>query len=145
MNTCKNSRDRKHFNQLLNRPEVEGFIRHIIAKGDRRIKTLIIIYLRANVIINVKEEIESMPVRMPFSENILRLFPVVYENVSIKLEKDISVCFPKIFCPNEQINVVISEVASIMYVQSVKEKFIKIATRNNLTKNLYGVSILSPE
>ena len=76
-------------------------------------RTLIIIYRRAKLIISVNDDMESIPERMPLREKTLRLFSDREENISTKLEKDTSIFFPYMFCPREQMKFVISDVVSI--------------------------------
>ena len=113
-NIWSKSSVKKHLYQLLNKPEVEGLIKHRTANGHNNISTFIIMYLKAKLMINVKEDMESIPDRIPSREKTFK-FPLEYaENISTKLENDISMLFPNIFFPSEHINVVISEVASII-------------------------------
>ena len=102
-------------------------------------------HLSAKLIISVKDDIESIPDKIPLSENTLILPSEYDENISTKLENDILILLPKIFLPREQMKVVMSDVAPIIDVQISIEKFMKIDTNNNLKQNLCGVSTPSPE
>ena len=133
INVCRKRRDSRHLNQLLKNPEVVWFNKHNIAKGDSKTRTFIIIYLKAKLIIRVKDETESIPERIPFIENILKLFVDARLKLFIKFEKDASV--PNMFFPSEQIKLVISDVAETVYVHIVSEKFIKTATKNVFKRN----------
>ena len=53
--------------------------------------TFVRIYLNANVIIKVNEEIESIPFNTPSNEKRLNSFPELLLNLIIRLEKDMLV------------------------------------------------------
>lgn len=57
--------------------------------------TFVRIYLNANVIIKVNEEIESIPFNTPSNEKRLKSLPELLLNLIIRLEKDMLV--PKYF------------------------------------------------
>ncbi len=66
---CTNNKDKKHFNHDLNKKDVELWDKEIIAKGDKRISTLIIINLNEYVNIKLKKPTEIILFKTPSNEN----------------------------------------------------------------------------
>lgn len=65
-----NNKEIKHLNQDLNKKDVELWDREIIAKGDNRISTLIIINLNEYVNIRLKNPIDIIVFKTPSKEKI---------------------------------------------------------------------------
>ena len=129
----------EHLYQLLKRPTVDWFSRHKIANGEIKINNFTIIYLRANEITNVNEDIESTPDKMPLSENTLKSLEDEL-NVSNKFENEAGVL--NMFSFREQINVDTLDVIETTLVQIDSEKFINIAINMAFRINRYGGSIV---
>lgn len=103
---CINNKDRKLFNQLRKKPEVFLFNRHKKAKGDNSIKILAKIYLNVNVMMRLMDEIESIPVKRPSIEKILKLLLELPLSSLISEEKEI--VFLKMLKPKPHIKLEIS-------------------------------------
>ena len=118
------------------------FSKHKKANGEVRTKTFTIIYLKAKLIINEKEENDSIPLNIPSNENMLN--PEEKEEFSkfISDENDISLL--KILVPNEVIKLVISYVNEIKRLHSSREKFINIVIKTLFIKKIYGDSTSLP-
>ena len=74
---CKINSESRLLNQLLKKPIVDELLRHNIAKGDSNTSTLISMYLNAKLIIKANEDMESIPDKIPSSENASNEFEVV--------------------------------------------------------------------
>ena len=137
-----NNKDKKLLYQLLKNAFVVWFNKHKKAKGESKINTFVKIYLKVKFITKLKEEIDSIEVKIPSIEKMLKeevCFPL---NSLIKEEKDIS--FLKILFPSPQIKSVISWENETIPEQIESEKFIRIQINIALTTNLYGDSTSWP-
>lgn len=142
MTICKNKSGRNDFSQDLKTKDVVWLIRHKIANGDSKISTFIIIYLKAKLIIRVKEDMYRVLDNMPSRENILKLLFSVLFISFVSVTNEISL--PKISFPSSQKNDVSSQVVFMRNVQREREKFIKIEARIAFIKNFHGDSMLLP-
>ena len=131
-----------HLNQLLKKPSVELLLKQSIAKGERMISTSIKIYLKAKRIINAKDEIDKIPLKIPFKDKASKLEIAFGSKVEINVTKDISL--PKIFWPSSQKKELIRLVDVTRNLQMDSEKFIDRPLRKALMKNLLGDSICIP-
>jgi hypothetical protein len=118
------------------------FSKHKNANGEVRTKTFTIIYLNAKLIINEKEEKESIPLKIPSKENTLNPAEKEEFNKFINEEKEISLL--KILVPRDVIKLVISYVKEIRGLQSSNEKFIKMVIKTPFIKKIYGDSTSIP-
>lgn len=140
---CISKRESRLLYQLRKNPTVVLSSRHKKANGEERIRIFIKIYLIAKLIINEKDEMESIPVRIPSKENMLNSDEKEELSIFISEEKEISLL--NIFVPREKIKVVISYVKEIASVQSEREKFIKIVKKIPFIIKIYGDSTSLPE
>ena len=101
-----NNKDKKLFNQLRKKPAVFLFNKHKKAKGDNSIRILAKIYLNVNVIMRLMDEIESIPVKRPSIEKILKLLLELPLSSLISEEKEI--VFLKMLKPKPHIKLEIS-------------------------------------
>lgn len=101
-----NNKDKKLLSQLLKKPEVFLLSRHRKAKGEISIKIFANIYLKVKVITRLKEEIESILVKTPSIEKILKFFDELPLSSFIKDEKEIVLL--KILLPKSDMKFVIS-------------------------------------
>ena len=138
------SREKKLFNQHLNRLDVDLLIRHKKANGESNTSTLVIIYLTENDKIREKEEMDNKQDIIPLKVKMLN-FPFVekFASLSIKFAKEMF-CL-KIVWPRAQIKSVIWEVKERIPVQIWKELKTTIPITTDLTRNLEGASTSLPE
>ena len=139
---CKISSESRLLNQLLKKPIVDELLRHNIAKGDSNTSTLISMYLNAKLIIKANEDIESIPDKIPSSENASNEFEVVWFNIVVNVEKEMLV--PNILFPSSLKNVLIKFVEFMKNVQICNEKLAHTPDKNAFKKNFAGDSILPP-
>ena len=139
---CTNNKEIKLLSQLLKNPEVFLLSRQRNAKGERRISILANIYLNVNVITKLREEIESILVRIPSIENILKFVEEFPLSSFIKEEKEIFLL--KIVFPKPHMNSDISQEKEIILEHIESEKFIKIQMKMARITNLYGDSTSCP-
>ena len=140
--TWTSKRDAKLFNHPLNIPYVLLFIRHKIANGESKMRTFVIMYLKAKVMIKENEDIDNIPFKIPSNENKLNWLFEGPLNFIIRLEKEILV--PNIFLPKSNMNSVTSYVKFNTLVQIVSENMVRIASTTAFTKNWYGFSTEVP-
>ena len=94
-----NNKERKLFNQLRKKPFVVRFNKHKKAKGENKIKTLVRIYRNVKWRTSVKEEIESILVKRPSIEKMLKFLEISLVSKLMNEEKEIGllkIWFPKL-------------------------------------------------
>ena len=97
---CKNRSENKLLNQLLKKFSVDWVDKLKKAKGEIIRSTSINMYLYAKLISNVREEIDSILLRIPSIENKSKAVVDVLFRIETKLLKEIS--YPKTSWPSPQ-------------------------------------------
>ena len=100
MKTCISKRENSVLNQLLKIQEVEELIKDKIAKGEKRTKTSIKIYLKEYIKIKLKKPTETKLFIIPSKEKILNSLVLMLILLFIEMinSAKLMLC-PVIFCP----------------------------------------------
>ena len=139
---CISNMDRRVLYQLFKKPSVDLFDMHKNANGAAKTKSFIIMYLNAKLINRPNDEIESVLVRIPSKEKILKLFEEGEFKLEIIDSKETSTL--KMSCPNSQKNVLIWDVPSSNKLHISNEEFIANAAKIVRKKNCCGYSTSVP-
>ncbi len=135
-NICKERRETKSLNQLLNIHEVLVFIKEIKAKGEKITNTFINTYLILYETARFKRPIETKLFMSPSSEKILSSeFSIYILELNFSTNVDKQIFSSKIISPTSLIDNVTLENKVINCFTMNKEEFIAIEHKNNLNIN----------